>query len=397
MNICLVNNIFPPIETGSSLYTRDLARFLTAKGHHIIVITSGFQSQMMVEEHPEGYTIYRLKSVKLPKLRIWHFFSSFTFNLTRKNIRTIKEIILEENIQIIHQCNNIFDLVFASAHVAKKLKIPLVCSLTTQIQHQDKILNKFLELFDRTIVKHFFVTKVNTFIALDKETLRFINDRYARYTGIELIPFGIPDLSIFQEIKRDYSKNHFWIISLGHVSEMKNRRELISALPLIRKKIRDAKIKIIGELFSNRIKKLVYNNQLEEVVIFTGKIEHNRIPEIIAEADIGSIFCTNIPYPKGVGSANLELMASGLPVIIDAYDDNFGPDFPFKNGIHFVKLESKEPEWLANKIIELFENAEMRERIGKAGKDFVTIQLTWANIIPLIETVYKKAIDQNNE
>jgi glycosyltransferase involved in cell wall biosynthesis len=397
MNICLVNNIFPPIETGSSMYTRDLARLLSLKGHHVIVITSGFESLPEMEKSPEGYTVYRLNSYTLPRLRIWHYFPNFTFNLTRKNIKRFKEILLQEKVQLIHQCNNIFDLVFVSAYFSKKLNIPLFTSLTTQIQHRNKTINKFLEIFDRTVVKYFFARHIKIFFALDKESLRYINERYNRYKDIVLIPFSVPDLSSFFNIDRDYTKNYGVIISLGHLSENKDRRELILSLPKVKQKVPNLKIKIIGEIFSEQPMKFASAIKVENDLIFTGKVSHSEIPEIIKHADIGSVVISNLPYHRGVGTANLELMASGLPVILDAYDNNFGEAFPFKNGVHYIQLESRDPDWVSDKIIELYEHPEMRERIGKAGKEFVTDQLTWARIIPMIEAAYLEAIGQNNE
>lgn len=396
MNICLINNLFPPILTGSSLFTLDLATQLHKSGHNIIVITSRTKrSARDFEIHENGFKLYRLKKLRIFESNLWMNFPNFFFTLFPSNFRRIKKIIIENEIDVIHQCNNIFDLVFASAFFAKKLKLPLICSLTTQIQHANPYLNKILEVFDRTFVKYLFAKYVDVFIAGDKETERYINERYNRYKGIKTLHYGISGMEEFSNIKRNYSKTNYRLVSLGHVSYVKDRKELIKAMPFVKAKYPGAQIKIIGSLFSSQIEREIISQNVKDDIIFTGIIERNKIPAQIEDSDIGSMFFSNVPYSKGVGSANIELMASGLPVILDAYEDNFGPDMPFKNGVHFIKLESRNPEWIANKMIELFQNPEMRERIGNAGKEFVTKQLTWERTIPLFESIYVNEINKN--
>jgi glycosyltransferase involved in cell wall biosynthesis len=393
MKICLINNLFPPILTGSSLFTLDLATQLQRRGHDVIVITSKTtQCKAEFEIHENGFKIYRIYRLRLFKNNLWMNFPDFYLTLFPSNFKRIKEILIQNNVEVIHQCNNIFDLVFVSAYFSRKLKLPLICSLTTQIQHSNPFLNKILELFDKTIIKHFFAKHVDFYITGDKETERYVNERYNRFSGLKILHYGISGMEMFSEINRDYSQTNNILVSLGHVSKIKDRKALIDAWPNVKASIANAKIKIIGSLFSKQIETDIDNYKLKNDIIFTGLVERNKIPEVIKDADIGSMFFSNIPYSKGVGSANIELMASGLPVILNVDENNFGPDKPFKNGIHYVKLESRNPEWLSKKIIELFENPDLRERIGKAGKEFVTTQLTWEKNIPLFENIYAEAI-----
>jgi len=395
MRICLINNLFPPILTGSSLFTFDLATQLQKRGHEVCVITSKItQHDAEFEIHENGFKLYRLKRLRLFKNNLWMNFPNFYLTLFPSNFKRIEEILVQNNVEVIHQCNNIFDLVFASAHFSRKLKLPLICSLTTQIQHSNPFLNKILELFDRTFIKYFFAKHVDIYIPGDKETERYINDRYNRFDGLRTIHYGISGLEMFAQIKRDYTKTNNILISLGHVSKVKDRKALIVAWPFVKASVSNAKIKIIGSLFSKQIEKEIQKQHVENDIIFTGEVDRNKIPEMIIEADIGSMFFSKLPYSKGVGSANIELMASGLPAILNVEDDNFGPDKPFKNGIHYVKVESRDPEWLSKKIIELFENPDLRERIGKAGKDFVTTQLTWEKTCPVFENLYTEVIEK---
>lgn len=389
MNICLVNNVFPPILTGSSLFTQDLAIQLAQAGHHIIVISAKtHRDSPDLENHEKGFTVYRLDRLRLFRSNLWMNFPNFYLTLFPSNYKKYRDILREHKIEVIHQCNNIFDLVFMSAYYARKLRIPLICSLTTQIQHSNKVLNKILELFDKTVVKKFFADHVDCFITGDKETARYVSDRYKRYRGFETIHYGISGLELFSSIRRDYSSNTKTLVSLGHISFVKDRKELIQAWPLVMMEYPKAKLVIIGSLFRNDIKRLISKLGIESNVVFTGGVDREKIPGLIESAELGCMFFSNMPYCRGVGSANIELMASGLPVILDADDDNFGPMMPFRDGIHFIKLKKRDPVWLATKIIELFGDSELRQNIGTAGREFVTTQLNWEKVLPLMEDLY---------
>lgn len=392
MNICLINNLFPPISSGSSYYTYDVARYLS-KNNKVIVVTNEVKGEKEIDVISDNLKIYRIPKINLPKINLWLKFPDFNYSLIPSNFKRIKNILISEKIEIIHQCNNIFDLVFASAYFSKKLNIPLLCSLTTPIQHSNVFYNKILEIFDRCIIKELFSRYVYKYLALDKSVQPYITNRYKKQN--KLIPFTANDIELFSKIKINYNLTNYRLISLGHVSELKDRIETIKAWKIVTTKYPDAEVLIIGGIFNKKSKDLIDKLGLNKNIKFTGRLEHKEIIHFIEQSDFGSMFLSNLPYKKGIGTANLELMASGLPVILDADDNSFGNKYPFVNGKHFVKAESREPEWLAKKFIELFENSKMRENIGKAGRDFVQNTLTWEKIIPEIETLYREAIESN--
>ena len=398
MNICLVNNLYPPINTGSSHYTYDLAHLLSNKGHNVVVITNKVKGLPDFEE-TDRLKIYRLKAIKLPQWQIWLNFPDFNFTLIPSNFKIFKRILITEDIQLIHQCKNIFDMVFLSAYYSKKLKLPLCCSLTTPIQHGNRIFNKILEVFDKTIIKHFFSKRVNEYIALDNETKKYIQERYNRYKQISLIPFSVSNSILLDNLfslNRNYNNTTYKMVSLGHVSEGKSRIETIKAWWFVVDKIPQAKLVIIGALFSPIAKGLISKLGLEENIIFTGRIKHDEIDNYLIDADFGGVLDSSIAYSKGLGIANLEIMASGIPAVVDIDDDFFGANYPIKNNEHYIKVESRDPKWLAQKYIELFENPNLRQRIGLKGRKFSKDVLTWDRIIDDIEELYKNQIDNNN-
>jgi glycosyltransferase involved in cell wall biosynthesis len=399
MNICLVNNLYPPINTGSSFYTKGLANNLSKRGHKVIVITNQVESKKILEIEND-VKIYRLPVKRLPKLDVWMKFPDFNFSLTPKNFRSMKKILTYEEIQIIHQCNNIFDLVFFSSYFSRKFKIPLLCSIMTQIQHTNKFYNKILELFDKTVIRYLFSKNVSQYIALDKESIRYINERFKIFNKVLFVPYLIPQEDIdtsFNNRKNNYNKTYYRMLSLGHISNLKNRFETIKAWRYVVNRIPKAKLVIVGGIFSKKSEKLIKDLKIEKNIELTGRIPHSDIYKYINNSDFSCMFLSeNLPYHKGIGGANFEIMASGLPVVLDATDNFFGNNFPFKDGKHYIRAKSRDPKYLSEIFIELFKNLQLRKKVGIAGQQFVRKVLAWDKIVDKLETLYYEVTNKRN-
>lgn len=393
MNICLVNNLYPPINTGSSFYTGGLAKNLAERGHKVIVITNQIESRGFLEN--EGNVkVYRLPVFKLPEFDIWMKFPHFNFSIFPSNLRKIRKIMEQEKVEIIHQCNNIFDLIFASAWVSRRSRVPLLCSIMTQIQHTNKAYNKILEIFDKTFIKFLFSRQVTQYLALDRESQRYIYERFCLKKNVTFTPFSIPKEDVefaYQNRKSDYEKTHFRAISVGHVSNLKNRFEIIKAWANVVKKYPNAKLVIIGGIFSERSAILIKELKLVNNIEFTGRVPHQEVFEYMKSSDFSCMFLSaELPFAQGVGAANLETMAFGLPAVLDATEDFFGERFPFRSREHFIMAKNRDPQALSAKFIELFENPQLRKKVGMGGQKFVRETLDMDKVMDEMELIYKK-------
>ena len=93
----------------------------------------------------------------------------------------------------------------------------------------------------------------------------------------------------------------------------------------------------------------------------------------------------------------MELMAGGLPVVVDMDNNFFGDDFYVENGVHFIKAENRNPEYLAGIFIKLFENPSLRQKIGENAKVWVTETMSYDNISSKLENVYTDVLKKRLE
>jgi glycosyltransferase involved in cell wall biosynthesis len=192
-------------------------------------------------------------------------------------------------------------------------------------------------------------------------------------------PMGL-DTTLFSPSKRDESlKERLQILGpfllfVGTIIEQKGIRHLIQALPTVLKKIRDAKLVVIGD---GNLKKgmgeLTKKLKIEENVIFTGSIPHNELPPYFATADLFIL----PSFSEGLGLVIIEALScktlaitSNLEVIHDIICDN-------ETGFFFEEINK---DAISEKIITILRNKGKFENIREKGRQYVIEKFDW-NIV----------------
>ena len=79
------------------------------------------------------------------------------------------------------------------------------------------------------------------------------------------------------------------------------------------------------------------------------------------------------------------------PVINDIPEDLFG-EGKLKNNENIVLVDSHNPQSIAEAVIRLLKDEELRQKIGLAGRRFVLDHLNWQGIAAQIETLYESIL-----
>lgn len=170
---------------------------------------------------------------------------------------------------------------------------------------------------------------------------------------LTLISNSISASLILEKIEKDKVEYPFsYISAMGRLSWQKNFELLISAYSKssIKEKF---KLVIIGD-GSNRhqLEKLVQKNELEDFVIFTGRLEN---PFNIIN---NSSFFVNPSRFESFGNVILEALLLGKPVI--ATNCNYGPSDMVKTGYNGALISDNNEEELLAKLNEWGNNEEVR-------------------------------------
>ena len=161
------------------------------------------------------------------------------------------------------------------------------------------------------------------------------------------------------------------ILFVGTVCEKKGVRQLIQALPLIRKEIPEAHVVIAGRdwrfpdgsSYTEWVKQFI-SEDVKENVTFTGPVNTEEVPGLIEEAEV----CVYPSHMEAMPMAWLEVLAMGKALIGSKAGP--GPEI-INDGVTGLLCDPLNPEDIAEKTIRNLKNQEMGFTLGKAARQEV--------------------------
>jgi len=397
MHICLINNLFPPIPSGSSHFTWDLSRHLAKRGHHVVVITAHAIEDTPTEEVKDGVHIYRLPCIKLPPLGIAYNFKWFTYTFTPSNVHTVRRIIKDHKIDVLHLNGHIFDMALSAIRASRRERLPLVLTIHLEIGHSKPIYDSILHLADRIFVRNVLIRRCSTVVSPERNMYEYVKRVYHRES--EIVPYGVEYPLSFEAngaeelIKRYSIGQRPSIISLGHVHVVRDRIDLIRAMPDLLKKIPNTILLIIGQVYTNDPVKLVDELGLQDNVVFTGPQPRDTALALVQAGDVEAQWGN---FANGLGIASLEAMALGKPVVCVCREDLLGAPI-VKSWENFVPAPIERPDEIAETLVKILSDKSLQRQIGKAGRELIRDYFTWDKVCERMETVYQDVSEKSKD
>jgi len=364
MKIAILTPVFPA-EHLPGLAVYNIAKNL-AKEHEVHVITS-LDKSLPMDSAEDGIYVHAFKVPKIPILRtFFYYIKSFT---------AIKKIAPD----IVH-VQTIF-LAPSGLLVKKFLHIPYI----VYGRGSDVYLSwRFKNIISKPMIKH-----ADSVIVLTEDMKEAIQRIYDR--EVFVIPNGI-NTERFKYLSKEINRKRLHIgvdedicMFVGSLRPVKGVAYLIEAMKIIADKNTNTRLFIVGDgeerkYLENRSRDL----DIGRYVNFVGQVPNEEVPWYMVSADIFILPSLSEGFPVAV----LEAMASGLPVITT----NLRALHEFVNdGENGLLAEPKNPEQIADKILMLLEDDELRVRMSKKNKKVVE-KYSWEVIIERLEGVYKDAI-----
>lgn len=397
LRICMFSNLYPPVVSGSSIQTASLSRELVKRGHEVIVITAKIANNSPEYENVDGISIYRLPAIRLPKMSISLNFPWLSYTFTPRNLRHIKHIIEQRNPDVLHLHNHMFDLAFSAVRIHRQNNKPLIITVHTVIKHARRIYNVFLYPSDRVFLKHVVMNQADAIICPDINTNHYVFDAFGK-SNTALVPYGIsvpesPHNGLVERLRTEYHLDGKRIIlSLGHVHAIRNRKDLIEALPGILKVFPNTVLLIVGTVADNFPKEWAHKLGVYKSVIFTGHVPHSDIPGFLELADLEAHWLNQDTKDKtSLGIASLEAMGSGKVVLAAANENTHGQGV-LRNGENIILVEPENPDKLAQIIIHLLSDHEKRQAIGERARQVVQEHFSWDSVCSKTLEVYKNVL-----
>ncbi len=369
MRILIVSLAYLPFIGGAELAVKEIVERIDGIGFDMVTVN--LDGKQLPEERVGKINVYRVGRGKLSK----YFFPFSGFK---------KAVQLQQK----NQYDIIWGIMANQAGLAAlrlKKKFPDVKYLLT-LQEGDSL----KKIWWRTwfIRPHYkAIYKKADFIQTISNYLKQRAIKYGYNGKIELVPNGV-NLGRFKLVQSNAEK--LAIRQKFNLNE--NDRVLISASRLVKKNGLDTLIKSIKDLDvkliilgtgnqESKLKALAQELGLRDKVLFLGYVNHQNLPQYLQMADV----FIRPSRSEGLGTAFLEAMAAGLPIIATKVGGI--PDF-LKDGETGFFCEVNNPADLATKIKLLLGDETLRRRLISNGQNLVIQNYDWQPIAAKMKTIF---------
>ncbi len=331
MKIGILIHSFLPLEYGGvEIGTYQLAEEL-AKNHQIIILTR-HKAPLALNERISNFFIIRIKVIDLPILRFFTFIISLLIQIRQlKNIDVVQSQMIEYS---------------SLSAILSKILFGIPCIVWGK--GSDVYQAERKNVFSRIIFK-FIVSHANFVLALDENMKKEII-RLSKREDVYIVPEGI-NLKKFHR-KKTYNDEKINLMFIGRLHKIKGVRYLLQAIPMIKERIKNIKLTIVGEgeeekRLKNFSQMLINSNKINHSEIeFVGSVPHEKIPEYLQMADI--LILPSLS--EGLPVVILEAMAMGVPVVATNVG---GVPLIVKNGENGIIVAPKNSRELALAVIDI--------------------------------------------
>ena len=373
MRIVLITDLFLPNVGGVESVVYNLAKGFTDKGHNVTVIAAKTPHDLPSYELISGIDVYRFYFI-LPALRLKSIFGFFTLGI----MANIKLLCLLKRLKPeIVNAHFIYSNGPYTLLSKKLLNYPLIVSVhgndVQQFPHESKICKWILK---NLLNSADFVTGCSRSLLNDANQIapEIQNKSQPMPNGIDLHEF---------ELKKKYLQARPYIFSIGRFVHKKGFDILIKAFKKVADNKPDIDLIIAGtgeerKKYANLVKEL----DLKERVKLPGFVEREEVIKLYQSCEFFILPSRREPF----GITNLEAMAAGKAII--AADVDGVPEI-IRNGENGILFAPENINELAEKILWLSENNEIKENMGHCGRLLVERKYDWQSIADRYIKIYE--------
>ena len=211
------------------------------------------------------------------------------------------------------------------------------------------------------------------------------------HNNISVIPNGINDFQVKNERRREKADEIFNMLYVGVLSESKGLKYILQAMRKVKEKGYQVSLTIAGAVESIRAKSIKEMNK-DLMLNMLGRIPFTGLTGYYRKSDAGII----ASLQEQSSYVAIEMAMFGLPIITTAVD---GLDEIFTDRLNALKVNTRfskvfglsvDTTMMADKIITLIKDKDLRIRLGKEARALYERELTLQRMMQQTVRVYQK-------
>lgn len=184
----------------------------------------------------------------------------------------------------------------------------------------------------------------------------------------------------------------YFVTFVGMLAAWQGLEYLIESVPHLVQECPRVKVLIVGDgPMKQGLIDLAQRIGVSERVVFTGRVAYQEVPLYINAADI----CAVPKKPMKTGYSPLKLyecMACSRPVVATRAE---GFEILESSNAGFL-VEAENPVALADAIIKLLQEPDLRQQMGENGRKYVVENHSWERVAGRVAEVLRQAIEDHN-
>ncbi len=370
MRILLVSSAFYPYPSGISEHTYYLAKGLANLGHTVKILTTNYPERWE-DRKIEDIEVIRFGRVILLPLN--KSFATLPFSFTMP--AQVKRFLEEERFDIIH-LHGCYppEIGFWVLHFSHTVN----CCTFHTVGFRGLPLPKISSLLFKRYIK-----KLSGKIAVSRVAKEWIAP--AIPGEYRIIPNGVDIHRFSPSLHPRIKKDGRIILFVGRLDKRKGAEVAIRAFKRIKERFPEARLLIIGQGPREKaLKGLVREMNLKDV-LFLGYAPREELPFYYASGDV---YVSPALGGEAFGIVLLEAMATGKPVVAS---DIAGYREVIKDGEDGLFFKTGESEDLAEKVITILKNEDLRQRLEKNARRRAE-EYSWERIVKKVEEYYLELV-----
>lgn len=386
---------------GQNIYVAELARQLAQSGYQIDIYTR--RDDKALPEVVQWFKGVRVIHVDagptrvLPKEELFPHMDAFADYMCR--------FITAQGItyQLIHA--NFWMSGYVAMQLKRRLHIPFVITFhalgKVRLQHQ-RSQDRFPA--SRAKVEEKTMQAAHRIIAECPQDRKDLISLYrADPKKIEMIPCGFNPHE-FQPIDQTYARmllglcpTKKTVLQLGRMVPRKGIDNVIQSMAIVKETMPDVQLVVVGgeheclDIHSDkeyrRLTELTEALQLGDTVAFAGRKSRDQLRYYYSAADV----FVSTPWYEPFGITPLEAMACGTPVIGSQVG---GIQYSVADGKTGFLVPPKDPVALAEKLLTLLNDVNLREKMRQNALEWVNKHFTWENVAKQMDEVYAQILGE---
>ncbi len=297
-------------------------------------------------------------------------------------IRCLKKLLDKNSIGLIYQRHSIFNA--SGVILSKKIGVPIILEVNNSEVWAKKNWSRLVFEKLATQIEKFALQNADLLSVVSEVTKEQIKKYDIEDSKIVVNPNGV-DPEKFSpavegvRIRKKFNLDENFIVGfIGTFTRWHGVETLFEAAIKVHQKNSDIKFLLIGDgNLKPDLELKTYQLNLQGTIYFTGIIPHSEAPEYLAACDV--LVSPHLGFESGerfFGSPTklFEYMAMGKPIIASDLEQIGKIIIDEFNGLKFKPGDSDE---LASKIIRLYNEKELRLKLGNNARETILQNYTW--------------------